>query len=46
MKTGIRGDSQIEIASGAEVGDSVITSGIIQLREGRAVKAVSKSIVQ
>lgn len=44
VKTGIRGDSQIEIESGAEVGDSVITSGIIQLREGRPVKAVSKSL--
>lgn len=44
IKTGIRSDSQIEIVSGAEVGDSVITSGIVQLREGRPVKAVSKSV--
>ncbi|MEX2590243.1 MAG: efflux RND transporter periplasmic adaptor subunit [Chitinophagales bacterium] len=43
VKTGIRNDSQVEITEGLSVGDSVITSGIAQLKEGLPVKAVSKS---
>lgn len=34
VKTGIRTDSEIEITEGLEPGDTLITSGLIQLKEG------------
>ncbi len=38
VKTGIRTDIDIQIISGIEEGDTVITSGIIQLRPGSRVR--------
>lgn len=38
IKTGIRTDTEIQIISGVNEGDTVITSGIIQLRPGAPVK--------
>jgi membrane fusion protein, multidrug efflux system len=37
IKTGIRTDSLVQITEGLKYGDSVISSGIIQLREGTKV---------
>jgi membrane fusion protein (multidrug efflux system) len=38
VRTGIRGDEQIEIIEGLNPGDTVITTGIMQLRAGMKVK--------
>lgn len=38
VTTGIRTADEVEIASGLQPGDTVITSGILQLREGMPVK--------
>ncbi len=38
VKTGIRTDSQIQIIEGLNIGDTIITSGTLQLREGLPVK--------
>ena len=38
VKTGIRTDKEIQITSGLNVGDTLITSGIIQLRPNSTVK--------
>ncbi|NUN08372.1 MAG: efflux RND transporter periplasmic adaptor subunit [Ignavibacteriaceae bacterium] len=38
VKTGIRTDTEIQIISGIGEGDTIITSGIIQLRPGARVK--------
>ncbi len=38
MKTGLRTDSSIQIIDGLNVGDTLITSGTLQLREGLPVK--------
>lgn len=38
VKTGLRTDALIHIVEGIEVGDTIITSGTLQLREGLAVK--------
>ena len=39
--TGIRTDSEIQIVCGLEFGDTILTSGTLQLRKGSAVKIVS-----
>ncbi|MBO5787933.1 MAG: efflux RND transporter periplasmic adaptor subunit, partial [Bacteroidaceae bacterium] len=36
--TGIRTESEIQIVSGLEIGDTILTSGTLQLRKGSAVK--------
>lgn len=38
VKTGIRTDAQIQIIEGLQVGDTIITSGTLQLREDLPVK--------
>ena len=38
VKTGIRTDSQIQIIEGLNIGDTIITSGTLQLREGLPLK--------
>ncbi len=38
VQTGIRTESEIQITSGLAVGDTLITSGILQMRKGMAVK--------
>ena len=38
VKTGLRTDSSIQIIDGLNVGDTLITSGTLQLREGLPVK--------
>ncbi len=38
VKTGIRTDSHIQIIEGLNIGDTIITSGTLQLREGLPVK--------
>jgi membrane fusion protein (multidrug efflux system) len=38
VKTGIRSDVFIEITDGAQAGDTLITSAILQLRDGMAVR--------
>ena len=38
VKTGLRTDALIHIIEGIELGDTIITSGTLQLREGLAVK--------
>ena len=38
IKTGLRTDALIHIIEGIELGDTIITSGTLQLREGLAVK--------
>lgn len=38
VKTGLRTDAQIHIIEGIELGDTIITSGTLQLREGLAVE--------
>ncbi|MDR1698855.1 MAG: efflux transporter periplasmic adaptor subunit, partial [Prevotellaceae bacterium] len=37
VNTGLRTDSQVQILSGISVGDTLIISGILQLRDGTAV---------
>ena len=39
--TGIRTDSEIQIVSGLEIGDTILTSGTLQLRKGSTVKIAS-----
>lgn len=39
VTTGLRSDSSVQITEGLHPGDTVITSGILQLREGAKVKA-------
>jgi membrane fusion protein (multidrug efflux system) len=38
VKTGLRTDSQIQIIEGLMVGDTIITSGTLQLREDLPVE--------
>ncbi|GAA5522931.1 efflux RND transporter periplasmic adaptor subunit [Aliifodinibius salicampi] len=38
VKTGIRSESQVEIVEGLNPGDSVLTTGLLQVREGMAVE--------
>ena len=38
VKTGIRTDAQVQIIEGLNIGDTIITSGTLQLREGLPVK--------
>lgn len=38
VKTGIRTDTEVQISEGLQVGDTIITSGLLQLREDMAVK--------
>lgn len=47
VTTGIRNDSTIQITSGISIGDSVITSGILAVKNGNPVKSLpSKNAVQ
>ena len=39
--TGIRTDSEIQIVDGLQIGDTILTSGTLQLRKGSPVKIVS-----
>lgn len=39
--TGIRTDSEIQIVNGLQIGDTILTSGTLQLRKGSPVKIVS-----
>jgi membrane fusion protein (multidrug efflux system) len=39
VRTGIRTASEIQLTDGVQPGDTVITTGLLQLREGMAVKA-------
>lgn len=39
--TGLRTDSEIQILSGLQLGDTILTSGTLQLRKGSPVKIVS-----
>ena len=39
--TGIRTDSEIQIVNGLKIGDTILTSGTLQLRKGSPVKIVS-----
>ncbi|NUM30990.1 MAG: efflux RND transporter periplasmic adaptor subunit [Bacteroidetes bacterium] len=41
VETGIRTDTKIQIVSGLQIGDSIITTGIMQLRNGSPVKVIS-----
>ncbi len=43
VETGIRNDRQIQVTSGLQAGDSVITSGIMQLKDGSPVKVVKQN---
>ena len=38
VKTGLRRGSQVEVVSGLQAGDVVVTAGQIKLREGAAVR--------
>ena len=38
MTTGLRTESQIQIINGLQVGDTLLTSGTLQLREGLPVQ--------
>jgi membrane fusion protein (multidrug efflux system) len=38
VETGVRTDSTIQIVAGIKAGDTVITSGLMQVRPGMAVK--------
>ena len=44
VKTGLRTDSSIQIIDGLNVGDTLITSGTLQLREGLPVKSRHRRI--
>jgi membrane fusion protein (multidrug efflux system) len=37
--TGIRTEDRVQVLSGLEVGEVVVTSGLLQLRQGSAVEA-------
>jgi len=39
VHTGIRTNTQVQLTDGVQPGDTVITTGLLQLREGMAVKA-------
>lgn len=39
VETGIRTNTEVELTTGVQPGDTVITTGLLQLREGMAVKA-------
>jgi membrane fusion protein (multidrug efflux system) len=39
--TGVRSDSSVQVLEGLKPGDSIITSGLLQLREGARVKPVT-----
>jgi membrane fusion protein, multidrug efflux system len=41
VMTGVRSDSSVQVLEGLKAGDSVITSGLLQLREGAKVKATT-----
>jgi membrane fusion protein, multidrug efflux system len=43
VETGIRNDKQIEVTSGIHTGDTVITTGIMQLRDSMAVDVSIKN---
>lgn len=45
VKTGSRQDGMVEIISGLDLGDNVITEGIIGVREGALVKVQEKSLL-
>ena len=38
IETGLRTDAQVEVVSGLQTGDTLITSGTLQLRTGLQVK--------
>jgi len=37
IETGIRTDTKVQICQGVNIGDTIITSGIIQMRPGASV---------
>ena len=39
--TGIRTDAEIQIVKGLEFGDTILTSGTLQLRKGSAVNIIA-----
>ncbi|MEO7081652.1 MAG: hypothetical protein ABIY71_08995, partial [Flavobacteriales bacterium] len=39
VHTGIRTDREVQLTEGVQEGDTVITTGLLQLREGMEVKA-------
>ncbi len=41
VETGIRGAEQIQITSGLQAGDTVITTGIMQLKDKSPLKIIS-----
>ncbi len=41
VKTGIRTSEQVQILEGLEPGDKVLTTGLLQVRPGLAVRVVS-----
>lgn len=41
IETGIRTDTQVQVLSGLNVGDSVITTGIMQLKPGAPVRSIN-----
>lgn len=41
IETGIRTDTQVEVLSGLQIGDTIITSGIMQLKDKAPVKMTS-----
>lgn len=41
VMTGVRSDSSVQVLDGLKPGDTVITSGLLQLREGAKVKPVN-----
>lgn len=43
IETGIRTDSTVEVLSGLKAGDTVVTSGIMTLKPGMAVKIAGKN---
>jgi membrane fusion protein (multidrug efflux system) len=44
VKKGIRSETEIQITSGLAVGDTLITSGMLQLRTGMAVQIMSQDL--
>ncbi len=40
IETGIRTDTQVQVVSGLKIGDSVITTGIMQLKPGAPVRSL------
>ncbi|MBK7297801.1 MAG: hypothetical protein IPI91_14750 [Flavobacteriales bacterium] len=43
VKTGIRSANTVQLTSGAQVGDSVMVTGILAVREGMPVSAISST---